>query len=86
MIASAHNGTRTLVDFQDAGLSVLEKIVSPSEANWLGGLFWSILDSPAPPATKLATVGDLRDLMSEVISSRERVTQAELALPLGGRP
>jgi hypothetical protein len=39
MIASAHNGTWTLVDFQDAGLSVLEKIVSPSEAECIGGLF-----------------------------------------------
>jgi hypothetical protein len=39
MIACANGGTRTFIDFQNAGLKALEEIVSPSRASWLGRLF-----------------------------------------------
>ena len=39
MIACAHNGTQTFIDFQNAGLSALQDIVSPSKASWLIRLF-----------------------------------------------
>ena len=39
MIACANGGTRTLIDFQNAGLKALEEIVSPSGASLLGRLF-----------------------------------------------
>jgi hypothetical protein len=39
MIACANSGTRTFVDFQNAGLKALEEILSPSGTNWLSRLF-----------------------------------------------
>jgi hypothetical protein len=39
MIACANSGTRTFVDFQNAGLKALDEILAPSGANWLGRLF-----------------------------------------------
>jgi hypothetical protein len=39
MIACAKNGTRSFVDFQNAGLKALEESLSPPGANPLGRLF-----------------------------------------------
>jgi len=39
MIACANGGTRTFVDFQNAGLKALDEALSPSGASWLGRLF-----------------------------------------------
>ena len=36
MIARGHAGRRTLVDFQDAGMNVLDEIVRPPRFNWFG--------------------------------------------------
>ena len=39
IIASANSGSRTLIDFRNAGLKALEDIVRPSTSNWLRRLF-----------------------------------------------
>jgi hypothetical protein len=39
MIVCANNGTRSFVDFQDAGSKALDELMSPSGTNWLGRLF-----------------------------------------------
>jgi hypothetical protein len=36
IMACGHAGRRTLVDFQEAGLEVLEEIVRPPRFNWFG--------------------------------------------------
>jgi hypothetical protein len=36
IMACGHAGRRTLVDFQETGLEVLEEIVRPSRFNWFG--------------------------------------------------
>lgn len=36
MVASGHAGRRTLVDFQEAGMKVLDEIVRPPKFNWFG--------------------------------------------------
>jgi hypothetical protein len=39
MIACAHNGTQTFIDFQNAGLKALEDDISSSRPGWLRRLF-----------------------------------------------
>ena len=36
MVACGHAGKRTLVDFQDAGIKVLDDIAAPRRFNWFG--------------------------------------------------
>ena len=36
MVACGHAGRRTLVDFQDAGMEVVEEIITASRFNWFG--------------------------------------------------
>jgi hypothetical protein len=35
MVACGHDGRRSLVDFQNAGLKVLEEIIKPPSFSWL---------------------------------------------------
>ena len=36
MVACGHNGRRSLVDFQDAGMKVLDEIVGRQRSSWFG--------------------------------------------------
>jgi hypothetical protein len=36
MLACGREGRRTLIDFQDVGIKVLDEVVRPRRFNWLG--------------------------------------------------
>lgn len=51
MIASARNGRRTFMDFQEAGLRALDETLRAQKRNWLTRLFEG-LTRPKADATK----------------------------------